>query len=80
MKKRGPLLINTVRLHNSLGLTQMHLRAILLEAVLGHSSDVAVDSLTSLSNSLVHLEGEVVQALLHLLRTSGVQISKPLLE
>jgi hypothetical protein len=58
----------------------MHLRAVLLEAVLGHRSDVAVGSLTSLSNSLVHLEGEAVQALLHLLRTSGVPISKLLLE
>lgn len=66
-----------VRLHNNLALTQKHLDAVPLEAVLGLRSDVAAGNLTSLTNSLVHLEGEVVQGLPHLLRISGVQISKP---
>jgi len=80
MKRRRPLSINMVRLHSSPALTQKHLHAILSEAVLGHRSDVAAGNLTSLTNSLVHLEGEVVQVLLRLLRTSGVQTSKLPLE
>jgi hypothetical protein len=80
MKRRRPLSINMVQLHSSPALTQKHLHAILSEAVLGHLSDMAADNLTSLTNFLVHLEGEVVLVLLHLLRTLGVQISKPPLE
>ena len=73
-------MINMVRLHSSLALTQKHLHATLSEVVLGHHLDVAAGSPTSLSSSLVHSEGEVVPVLLHILRTSGVQISKPPLE
>lgn len=69
-----------VLLHSSPALTQKHFHAILSAVVLGHRSDMAAGNLTSLTNSLVHLEGEVVQVLLHLLRASGVQISKPPLE
>jgi hypothetical protein len=53
MRRRGRLSISTVQLHNSLGLTQMHLPAILSQVALDQHL-VKVVNLTSLINSSVH--------------------------